>query len=151
MKAENWGQDHFCGHISNLCGHDHLLFFFVLYTCGISKHKFFWSGTSKKAIFLKFDHFSHSSCSSNSGYEHKKGGHMNPRVLYFTIDLWHIKTYICFVWKLKKGNVLEILPLFHRIAIVYPFCTFHTPCGHQIVVMSTKKVVIWILWFLIAL
>ena len=51
---------------------------------------FFWSGSSKKAIFLKFDHFSHSMWSSHSGHEHKKDGHMNPRVLYCTIDLWHI-------------------------------------------------------------
>ena len=67
------------------------VFFFVLYTCGISKHTFFWSGSSKKAIFLKFYHFSHSMWSSNSGHEHEKGSHMNPMDLYCTIDLWHIK------------------------------------------------------------
>ena len=107
-------------------------FFFVLYTCYITKYIFFWSGSSKnaiffkfdnrlvvikiciflsgsskKAIFLTFDHFPHSMCSSNSGHEYEKGGHMNPIVLYCTIDLWHIKKIIFLVRKLKKGNVFE--------------------------------------------
>jgi len=71
------------------------------------KRYIFVSGCSKKAIFLTFDHFSHSMWSSNIGHEHEKGGHMNPIVLYWTIDLWHIKTYIFLDRKLKKGNVFK--------------------------------------------
>ena len=114
LKAENCGQDQSYGHISNLCGHDHLLSFFctILYTCGISKYTFFWSGSSNKAIVLTFDHFSHSIWSSNSGHEFDKGGHMKPMVLYCTIDMWHIKTYIFLVRKLKKSNIFDIWPLF---------------------------------------
>ena len=55
---------------------------------------FFDQGPQKKAKLLKFDHFSHSMWSSNSGHEQEKGGHMNPMVLYCTIDLCHIETYI---------------------------------------------------------
>ena len=51
---------------------------------------------------------------------------MNPLVLYCTIDLWHIKTCILWPGSSKKQYFLN-------------FSTFHTPCGHQIVVMSTKK------------
>jgi len=47
----------------------------------------FWSGSSKNAIFLKFDNFSHSIWSSNSGHEHEGGGHVKPLVRYCTIDL----------------------------------------------------------------
>ena len=78
--------------------------FFVLYICGISKYTFFWSGSSKNAIFFKFDHFLHSICSSNGGHEHEKGGHMNPMVLYYTIDLWHIKIYI--FWSGSSKNAI---------------------------------------------
>ena len=59
-------------------------------------------------MFLKFDHFSHSMWSSNSGHDPEIGGHMNPMVLYWTIDLWHIKTYNFLVRKFKKGNVFKI-------------------------------------------
>ena len=40
--------------------------------------------------------------SSSSGHEHEKVGHMNPIVLYYTIDL-HIYGH-----EAQKGNVFEI-------------------------------------------
>ena len=102
------------------------LFFRTIYLWFIKTY-IFWSGSSKKATFWKFDHFSHSLWSTNSGHEHEKGGHMNPIVLYCTIDLCHIKIYIFLGRKLKKSNFFFNLD------------TFHTPCGHHIVVMSTKR------------
>ena len=62
---------------------------------------------------------------------------MTTSCLFFcTIYLWHIKIYIFLVRKLKKGNIFD---------------HFSHSSGHQIVVMSMKKVVKWILWFFIAL
>ena len=62
-----------------------LWLFIALLDFGMSKTKFFWSGSSKKAIFLKFDHFSLSMWSSNCGHEHYIGSHMNPIVHYNTV------------------------------------------------------------------
>ena len=63
----------------------------------------------KKTIFLKFDHFSRSIWSSNSGHEHEKGGHMKPMAHYCTIDLWHIKIYIFLVQEAQKRQYFWIL------------------------------------------
>ena len=68
---------------------------------------FVWSGSSKKAIFLKHDQFSHSKWSSNRGPEHEKGGHMNPMVLYCTMDFRYIKTYIFWSGSSKKAIFLK--------------------------------------------
>ena len=56
----------------------------ALQTCGISKHTFSWSESSKKAMVLIFDYFSHSMWSSNCGHEHEEGGQMNPMVHYWS-------------------------------------------------------------------
>ena len=121
MWSSNSGHEHKKG------GHMNPMVLCCTITLWHIKTYIFRSGSSKKAIFLKFDHFSHSMWSSNSGHQHEKGGHMNPMFLYCTIDLWHIKIYILLVRKLKK-------------AIFLKFDHFHTPCGYELV-MSTKKVV----------
>ena len=48
----------------------------ALQTIGISKHTFSWSESSKKAMFLKFDHMECEKWSSNCGHEHEEGGQM---------------------------------------------------------------------------
>ena len=77
-------------------------------------------------MFLKFDHFSHSIWSSNSGHEHEKGGHMNPMVLIALVAYKNIHFF---------GQEAQIRQYISNLT------TFRIPCGHQIEVMSRRKVV----------
>ena len=54
---------------------------------------FFRSGSSKKTIFLNFDHFLPTVWLPNSGHWHKKCVQKYTMVLFGTIDFWDIKTY----------------------------------------------------------
>ena len=87
------------------------VFFCTIYLWHIKIYIFLVRKLKKGNIFEIWP-LSLSIWSSNSGHEPEKGGHMNPMVLYWIIDLWHIKTYICLVRKLKKGNIIDIWPLF---------------------------------------
>ena len=63
--------------------------FFSYYIHMAYQNIHFWSGSSKNAIFFKFDHFSRSMWTSNSGHEYEKFCHKYPMVLFGTTALWY--------------------------------------------------------------
>ena len=106
--------------------------FFVLYTCGISKYTFFGQEAQKRQYF------------------------------------WHLTTFHTLVvikqwsWAWKRWSNESYGSLLHYRHVTYQnihffgqeaqkrqyfwhLTHFHTPCGHQIVAMTMKKVVTWIL------
>ena len=105
-------------------------FVFIPQTCDMSKHMFFWSGSSKKVIIFHFDHFKHSLWSKKSGYEYKICGHEYHMILYGTIGLLYIKTHIYEVWKLKKTLYFNFDHLKHSMWSSNRGHE-HKICGHE--------------------
>ena len=81
--------------------------FFLYYILVQYRNTLFRSGSSKKAIFLNYDHFLPTMWTPNRGHWHKKCGHKYTMVLLGTIDLWYIykEKYIFYGRKLKKDRI----------------------------------------------